>query len=194
MNNFYQVSLYPTGIRITDLLNKILQILHLLVSTLLHSALLKLIARINSLLSGQKAPSNTMAKRLSCRHCHYLQRTVHCPREKLQTTEWCCFATPNNDALESLVQCIHWIVHVYFIVNKKDFALTIGKCRNIEESSDLQKEYVIISPLRRGYLTTSVDSNRWELGNQVEISPTPREDEAPFSTEKIKRSLSLKDI
>jgi len=42
-------------------------------------------------MSGQKAPSNTTAKRLSCRHCHYLQCNVHCSREKLQTTEWCCF-------------------------------------------------------------------------------------------------------
>jgi hypothetical protein len=53
---------------------------------------------------------------------------------------------------------------------------------------------MIISPFRRGYLTPSVDSNRWEWWNQVEISPTPWEDKAPFPTEKIKRSVSLRDI
>jgi len=46
------------------------------------------------------------------------------------------------------------------MINKTVFALEIGKCMNIEESPDLQTEYVIISPLRRGYLTPSVDSNR----------------------------------
>lgn len=134
-NNFSQESLYPTCIRIRNIPFTTPQTWHLLDSTLSHSTLLQLIARINCLTRGQKGLSNTTEEWLPFRHCHYVQSTVHCPREKLQTTEWRCSPKSNYDALISMPHCLHWTVPVHFIVHKNIFALrsaSTGRQTNVQ--------------------------------------------------------------